>query len=251
MIFGVSHLVAATVMPISDSAWPAGWHAAAPAEHLLVDTKKSGYLSTSYREHGFVLLRHDESSPGVELISYGDTSGHQCHYLPAFGPTDWHQLLGQVRRNANIAAWPTLDVGYIGNANLPLSTVAIYVANLADSRRFWCEGVGFRVEAQFDDAVLLSFPALVSGWKLNIVLVADKAVGNNPGMLDDSGWNCLSLLVDDLESTAVRLCRNGGRDPSDVIHVPVGGKQLDILFLRGPGGEIVELLDVNTVRRRP
>lgn len=252
MFFGVSHMVAATAMPISACSWPDRWRPAAPAEQLIVDVKKSGYLFSRHEDHEFVLLRHEDPSPSVELISYGATSGHPGHYMPVFGQTAWQQVALQVKTPVDGPAWPELpDVGYFGDIDHSLLATAIHVDDLADSRRFWCDGAGFRLQAQSDDALLLSFPALMSGWKLDIALVAGGNRGERSGMLDDAGWNCLSLLVDDLEGAAQRLCQNGGKDQTDVIRVAVGGRQLDILFLRGPSGEIVELLDLKTVGRPP
>lgn len=251
MIFGVSHLVAATALPILDSTCPDGWHVATFAERLPVDTKKLDYLFNFYREHNFLLLRHEKKSPRVELINYEATSNRLGHYMPFFGHMDWTNLSPVAYSKAAVRIWPALGLDYCGTINFPLSAVTICVRNLAESLRFWCDGVGFIVEHQLDEALILAFCTPVTSWKIKIILIEEEEnCDARIGMLDDQGWNCLSLIVNDLQGTAAHLCRYGGSSPSEIMCVDVGGKQLNILFLRGPAGEIVELLEVRKVHDR-
>ncbi|MDG1144155.1 MAG: hypothetical protein P8N92_05760 [Burkholderiales bacterium] len=241
MILGVSHLVAATKITMSSSGWPKDWRAAVPTELLPVDTKKAGYLSTSYRKHGFSLLRHDKPSPAIELISYGGVSGNECHFIPVFGTIE---MAGLLDSSVSARVWHSIESSYLGNLNYPLSAVIIPVSDLLESQRFWCEGAGFCVKKEYNNAISLNFSALFKAWELDVILISSSACERKYGMLDDEGWNCMSLLVNDLESSAEHLCSHGGRHASEIIHLALGGKEMDILFLRGPDGEIIELLEV-------
>ena len=241
MILGVSHLVAATKMAMSSLGCPKGWRAAVPMELLPVDTKKGGYLSTSYRDHGFTLLRHDKPSPGLELISYGGVSGNGSHFTPVFGKIE---MANFVSNGVSACTWPSIESSYLGNLNCPLSAVIIPVSDLIESQRFWCEGVGFFVKKEYDNAISLNFSALFKAWELDIILISGGTFEKKYGMLDDEGWNCVSLLVNDLESSAEHLCSHGGQHASEVMHLTLAGKEMQMLFLRGPDGEIIELLEV-------
>ena len=63
-------------------------------------------------------------------------------------------------------------------------------------------------------------------------------------MLDDTGFNCLSILSTDLEKDSARLHQMGVIDSSGIFELSIGGKKLKIEIIRAPDNELIELIEV-------
>lgn len=126
--------------------------------------------------------------------------------------------------------------------------IMLPVSDLAAAKRFWGNGLGGRAAAQGTLAsgeawARLSFPSPVPAWSLEIVL-AESAVRPGHPLLDASGFACLALLTNRLEADAGSAMRRGGREAGPRFDLTVSGKLLHIIMVRGPGGELVELIQV-------
>lgn len=113
----------------------------------------------------------------------------------------------------------------------------------AESERFWTNGLGFhRTEAPGECVFLSPVPA----WRATVRL--NDAPGTPDAYLDDEGWTCLSLIVRDVESVRRRLLPFIPEPAGEVYPLSFPDRSLSLCFLRGPSGEIVELLELKRKR---
>jgi catechol 2,3-dioxygenase-like lactoylglutathione lyase family enzyme len=140
------------------------------------------------------------------------------------------------------------DVPWVGSSDAPPALFVLRVTAIEQALRFWGEGIGFRRVADVENrGQLLRLGSLVQAWRHHLLLIPGGKA-RPAGMLDDHGWNCVSLLVDDPIAVGRRLIDFGGSSLTPEIRLPVmeeGGiasRELRVTFIRGPEGEIVELL---------
>jgi catechol 2,3-dioxygenase-like lactoylglutathione lyase family enzyme len=245
-ILGISHFVIATEGGETDAqalCAVGNWSFGMVAVGLPIDPGKAGYLTGHHALHDLRLMRHAAAAPGVEFVRYPELPQRTAHYRVMFGGEDAAPLAAALETDAPVAG-PT---GWTGAADAAPRRFGLCVADLDRSRRFWAEGIGFRPAGSVGNAESLRFPTFVCGWRNDLLLLPGTPAAR-PGMLDDRGWNCISLLVDDPLAVGKRLADFGGADLTPEIRVAVPGAQgegertLRLRFLRGPDGEIVELL---------
>ena len=61
--------------------------------------------------------------------------------------------------------------------------------------------------------------------------------------LDDAGFPCLALISNRVAEDQNNAIEMGGRDASEKFALEIGGKMLEIVVLRGPDNELVELIE--------
>ena len=112
-------------------------------------------------------------------------------------------------------------------------------SDAAASRIFWTEGLGF---SETDGKTF--FKAVFPHWSLKISFREDREW--KPGFLDSAGFPCLAFLTRNIEEDLLRLGKAGAACSTRPFRMQVNHKSLKAAIVRGPGGEIVELLDINT-----
>ncbi len=129
---------------------------------------------------------------------------------------------------------PTADV--LAAASHPITRVAVATTDPGASRGFWTEALGFR---DADESPRLLFPALLEAWRVEISLAP---AGNHDRSLDADGLVLLTLLCSNLDRDLAALAEHGGLRFASPWDERVGGRQVRIALVEGPGGELVELL---------
>ena len=124
------------------------------------------------------------------------------------------------------------------------------VTNLARSRRFYTELLGFREDRELQppdeaSATLLGLEPPLGmtavylvrdGLVLELLHFSDRATApSRPRTMDEPGLTHLSLSVDDVAATCARVPEYGGEVLS---HTDIGAA----IFIRDPDGQLIELL---------
>ena len=119
--------------------------------------------------------------------------------------------------------------------------VTMACADIRSQLVFWEKAMGFAVHSCDGDGAELRFRALSPTWCIDLRLEkSGKPV--EPTYLDDTGCTCLSFLVRDI-GEALEKCREFGAVEIGVTFpLEIGGKSVDVAFVRGPQSEIIELL---------
>lgn len=245
-VLGVSHLIYTVddVGPMTDAYRSTGrWVPQMFADDVPIDPGKNGYLVNATNGHDLRLIRNEESAPAVEIISYGRCTEAWGHYYVAFGNSSSTELAATIADGSSTSR-------AIGQLAAEPRKFGLRTADFEKSERFWCGGLGFQSTAETtDSARVFRFPGILAGWRADLLLMPDTANGESRlGMLDDRGWNCVAFLVDDPREVGQRLVDAGGRDLTPEIRVSLpelkgdGRRILNLTFVRGPDGEIVELI---------
>jgi hypothetical protein len=109
---------------------------------------------------------------------------------------------------------------------------------IKDSLRFFSEGFEFQQTEE-----LLIHRSLILGTNIKMkVIPADKS--NQKTFLDDDGATCLALMVKDIKLSLSTAKKFGATEISEAFQMELGGKRFSIAFLRGPGGELVEVVQL-------
>jgi hypothetical protein len=82
----------------------------------------------------------------------------------------------------------------------------------------------------------------VPAWCLDLVLVEMEFARPLP-LIDDAGFPCLALISRRLASDKEAVLDLGAREACDEFNLEVGGRVLNILIMRGPDNELIELIE--------
>jgi len=125
--------------------------------------------------------------------------------------------------------------------------IAMYCEDLNRSTLFWQEGLGFKkidVSNSNSKWQLLEFSALSRSWSVKLLLIEQKEKMNSLVHLDDIGWPCLSIIVTNIDVVLQHLKRFGIGEDARPYATKVGGKSIDLCFMRGPDSELIELIQL-------
>ncbi len=105
--------------------------------------------------------------------------------------------------------------------------------------RFWTQGVGYKKR---NDGIL-NFQSRLPFWQGKLKIVKGQPVRELP-LLDMEGPVCIAMYSTNVEKDASKLEALGGTEKSAKFNVNVGNRNLDVGFIRSPGGSILELIKV-------
>jgi catechol 2,3-dioxygenase-like lactoylglutathione lyase family enzyme len=105
------------------------------------------------------------------------------------------------------------------------------------------EWLGFRRDASAD-RLRLVFPPSIIGMGLAVTIVAGAPIERDHDVyVDDLGLSLVALLAKDLDADVAEL-RALGRRTTDVFDYRINGRAVSNVIVRGPGGELVELIRI-------
>lgn len=125
--------------------------------------------------------------------------------------------------------------------------------NLDASAAFFEDGLGFRPTAAGQAGRrqwrVLETQSPLAKWRLKLMLyTAESDLEMEPLMLDDVGFPCLALLSSAVSTDLAALAAQAGAESEGVateaFTITVAGKPLQIGLMRGPSGELIELIEV-------
>jgi hypothetical protein len=129
-----------------------------------------------------------------------------------------------------------------GRPTATLSHVEVHVADAGASAKFW-RAIGFEPSA---DPNVLFFPRRVYGMALQIRLI--ESTRNQGRFVDDQGCSLIALVDQRPVATLQSVEQVGGRCWG-YHDLRINGRALRSHMLRGPSGELVELIHFHPRRR--
>lgn len=120
------------------------------------------------------------------------------------------------------------------------NTININCNSFENSYKFWTKGMGFSKNGD----IYNKFSPFLK-WNCRIKLIPFK--GNTNCFLDGDGVSCLAFFSTDLNKDTSLLLQgeNYCTKHSGNFNLTVNGKNLMINIVRGPSGELVELIQLN------
>ncbi len=232
MILGVAQIVA-NVHDLSFSVQAlcaTGWQVTFRDE-LANHPAKTPLQSRVRTRMSLVHLNPPAPIPAIELTSY---VGEQSSARAAFE-----------------AAVPGLPRGAVPGVSPAERTMSVRLpaAEPEASLAWWCEGLSFWPTRARADEQELEFRALLPSWRLSLV-IARCSPDASSATVDACGVVLVTMVSTDIEADLARVGRTSG---SSVCTGPweedVGGRRLRVAMVRGPSGEIVELLQTPKIAR--
>lgn len=170
----------------------------------------------------------------------------------------WSRALG--RRAPVAAVWPDFEAQFwFDESQAPdqapgIGAVLSPSPKPNESRAFWQEGLGLGLVAEGGASrgpawAHLRVNSVLRRGGLDL-LVARGSRGGDAPRLDRAGFPCLALFSNRLAQDSRRARDCGGRLRGEAFFIEVNQRRLEIQFLEGPGGELVELVALAGGERR-
>ncbi|NDV22201.1 VOC family protein [Desulfovibrio sp. JC022] len=121
-------------------------------------------------------------------------------------------------------------------------SVQLSTSSIEESLKFWKEGIGLKVVGQEDENCYLNHRSISPTWNFNLTITSHSGKAE-PMFLDDLGCSCVSFWVRDIEKTIEHLRSNNASFTGNKFDLIVNGKTVAAAFVRGPHGEMIELLE--------
>ena len=159
----------------------------------------------------------------------------------AFPPNPWDQC--QSRYSKVLEGEYLLAAGLAGPV---LSTMLVVTGQLASSLALWSEAIGFRIEAAggTQDGHHLSWPETLVSRPLDLYLVSGRTNVPERLFVDDPGSVMLTLLSNNIQNDGSRLADFCPYQLGEIMEFNVNRKRVLASMHVGPGGELVELIQV-------
>jgi len=175
-------------------------------------------------EHDLALYNQDGCIP-IELIGYGHTVETSPRYSMPYEVFDASQ---NCTRLEVVQEESTHDAEY--------DTILLRTADVDASREFW-EELGMTTQGPNQ----LQFDPLTGGVTVKLKLREDGAAPTTTP-LDGRGFPCLAFVTTSISSDRDRLGESGYAT-TEIAQISFPDKSMRIMFVLGPEGEPVELID--------
>jgi catechol 2,3-dioxygenase-like lactoylglutathione lyase family enzyme len=272
MILGVEHLALSTddTVEVASALAPLGVRTAFHERALPNGAGKAPLLSAYEPTHEIAYLRPaqgvsieltrhaaplERAASPLQVLLRGGPPG--CEPFPLAQAGAWARVFvdGGAARSARPVWWPAARaqcwVADNPEPTLAVAALLIPAADLDADRRFWT-GLGAVLErdaAGHEPAYArVAFRRPMPSWSLTLFLVRSPSAGSPQARLDQSGFPCIALLVNRLDEDVERACAAGGEVACASYELVVHQRRLRVCILRGPAGELVELIEIVSVR---
>lgn len=265
-ILGISHICCNTIDIETDIQLlqPLGFDVYFEENHLPIAPAKEPYMRTTTNAHDMTFLKSN-TGVSVELIKH-----HTKHNLNTSSPYEIGLPQKNIIPTSNL---PTNDLEQIFSEALDVSTHAIksnvsYFAyrsrtnsinpmvistsckDIQKSRDFWQSALGFRtISMSLSPSptwCLLQFTALIPTWTCQLLLIQTNAPITPPSYIDDVGWTCLVLLVQNITHARSEIQKTGALDVGKPFELTVGGKTYLECFFRSCDGQLLVLTQLQS-----
>lgn len=127
-----------------------------------------------------------------------------------------------------------------------ITTIILECKNLEKSSQFWTSRFNFKPfrssEKLHYELLELQFP--ISSWNVNLLLIENKKLNLVKSYINQTGWTCLSFIVTKIESFLSNVDDKVFSHIGEPYKIKIGGKELKLIFLRGPEQELFELIEI-------
>jgi hypothetical protein len=269
MILGVDHLALSTDHPagVSAALASAGMRLEFSEQGLPNGSGKRPLLLVYEPTHDISYLR-PASGPRIELTRHaaaltrsasplqvvfqGEPEGVEPFPLPEQADLSRVFAEGAGVLGARSVWWPAARcqcwVAPGENGTVGIRALLIPVTSLTASGKFWESGLGaVREREDLHHAPAyrrVAYRRPVPAWSLEIHLVEMSRLAETSWRLDQAGFPCIALLSSRLEEDIERATAVGAEVPCAPYELVVHERRLRICILRGPAGELVELIEI-------
>lgn len=262
MILGIDHIAVSTpsVHDSARSLKDVGFEVAFIEDDISNGEPKRDYLSRYTPLHSIALCRASQGI-AVEFTQHATSSERQGSYhlfspgsLPIPSQTnresfsdEWLEIeqlarSGQIHPSGPLAqsAEKSSEEDSVTSG---IRAVGLWVNQLEESVQFWRNSFRFRemsngISRNGIRWARLSFRSIRPNWSVELILAERRSPIASMPMLDDEGATCLAFLSTDIGADLSRI----NHERTNIFELDVAGKRLSIALLRGPSGEIIELI---------
>lgn len=220
-------------------------------ENNIINSPVKKPLFTHFNERHDVGYFTADKNVSIELLNW--RTGNHCssnfRFLFDALPPDSVRF-----KSTNTLSKEVWMEGDLNSFNLPISylnttegtcqfnKVMIQTNHIPKSIDFW-KYFRFMVISQSSSFALLELVPIVPRTKrFHLYLVRTENINTTP-CLDNEGISCISFLSNSIEREKELLYQKG-LSTFDVGKLSINNKILNILFVRGPAGELVEIIDM-------
>jgi len=184
-------------------------------------------------------------SLNIELLNHVGNRGENGYITPLFEnvPDELvrKRYTGDLFEQAEING---LDIPVYVKKNSKISgfrfnKLVIKTNRVEDSINFW-RNFGFKKKGSLSGMAILEFASFYPKHVYQIYLQPEGASGKY--LLDDNGFNCIAFVSSSSEKELL-LYKNKGLKVTKMEQIEINGKIIKIFFVKGPSGELVEIVD--------
>ncbi len=175
---------------------------------------KKPYLTKFNETHSLALYRKDKVY-GIELLNHGQLT-EQPGFIYPYNKDDSAEL----------------------SENSILNTCVVASNDIGASTKFWAT-FGFLPDGTQDNMTRLRFNAMTTG--LDYYLLLRHIAGEYKYYMDTKGFNSIAFISSSVDKEKRKIDRKE-YPTSRIDQITVNDRLLDIFFVTGPSGEIVEII---------
>ena len=170
-------------------------------------------------------LYNKEGSIPIEVIDYGHTARNPGRFSLPY----------------NIFEQPTCEEDIITKHGLTefdtkINNILVETSLTEESVEFW-ENIGLKKQGR----KVLRYNSALQELELTVNLSPGESLSSS--YLDSKNFSCLSFFTTSIQSDLKRI-HNSGYETSDINKLEFSGYAVEIGFISGPDGEMVELIEV-------
>lgn len=126
--------------------------------------------------------------------------------------------------------------------NTDLNKLFLYVADIDRALIFW-KMLGFNLYEEADGIAVLLFKSLLTGSHYFVHLINKSFSSEYACYLDNRGFNSLAFISSSIKLEREKFTKNGFW-VTDIESLKLNGRKLSIFFVKGPAGELVEIIEI-------
>jgi hypothetical protein len=187
-----------------------------------------------------------ENNIGIELLDHFNSSGKNGYITPLFENLPEKFIEKKQKKGLfEFAMIKELNIPvYTGRNNkisgFEFNKFIVKTNQIEDSVNFW-KCFGFKRTSLLNDFVVLEFVSPLQNNIYQIFLQQENCDKNYS--LDDDGFNCIAFISSSSEKELLFL-ESKGLTATKIEQIEMNGKILKIFFVKGPNGELVEIVNV-------
>ncbi len=132
------------------------------------------------------------------------------------------------------------------HVDLGLTTIILETNNLENSINFWTKNFNFKISdsLKMPSCKLLQLNSPIKSWNSKLLLIENLDKKTKKLFLNSKGWTCLSFIVKNIDSFLSKINNSDFLFIGNPYEIKIGGKNLKLVFLRGPEQQLLELVEI-------
>ncbi len=189
----------------------------------------------------------------IELLNWRTGNSYHSNFIPIFEGlnkefidlekgSEKTKKIGSIYLQQGNMKHFNIPICILSNEKFQLNKILVKTNDIQKSILFWSY-FGFVFEERDDNFAVLELPSVLPGSSsFNLYLEQSNDVNTKP-CLDNNGISCISLLSNSVEQERKKLS-DKNIQIFDVGELLINKKLLNIIFVRGPCGEFVEIIAI-------